>query len=151
MGHKTLSVTNSLTFKGKEIHLRHDGKQYYVSLTQSSFIAGMQVGNVRCKGRLEETLKPEDLPEYRSVAGCLQWLAGQTRPDIASTVSLCSKGTKSTYQDLQNMYNAVQHLHQSSEVGINMWPVALNAHTLVVSFQTAVGRTQLDQPHSMAH
>ena len=148
---ETLSVTNSLTFKGKEIHLRHDGKQYYVSLTQSSFIAGMQVGNVRCKGRLEETLKPEDLPEYRSVAGCLQWLAGQTRPDIASTVSLCSKGAKSTYQDLQNMYNAVQHLHQSSEVGINMWPVALNAHTLVVSFQTAVGRTQLDQPHSMAH
>ena len=131
---ETLSVTNSLTFKGKEIHLRHDGKQYYVSLTQSSFIAGMQVGNVRCKGRLEETLKPEDLPEYRSVAGCLQWLAGQTRPDIASTVSLCSKGAKSTYQDLQNMYNAVQHLHQSSDVGINMWPVALNAHTLVVSF-----------------
>ena len=129
-----LSFSNSLTFKGKEISLRSEGQTTYLALTQKQFIAGMKVGNVQCKKRLDEKLLPEDMAEFRSVAGCLQWLAGQCRPDVASTVSLCSKGTNSTYKELQTLYEAVQHLHNTSDVGIHMWPVPLNDHTLIVSY-----------------
>ena len=105
-----------------------------MALTQSKFIAGMKVGNVARKKRLDQVIQPEDMPEFRSVAGCLQWLAGQCRPEVASTVSLCSRGTKSTYKDLQCLYDAVHLLHASPNSGINTWPVPVHQHSLLVSF-----------------
>lgn len=74
------------------------------------------------------------MPEFRSGAGCLQWVAGQTRPDIASVVSLCSKGTKSTYADLQSMYSAVDHLIDTKEAGFNILPTTISECSLVISY-----------------
>ena len=129
-----LTEQQSLVFKGKEVSLKRQGEVCYLALTQSKFIAGMKVGNVACKKRLDQVIQPEDMPEFRSVAGCLQWLAGQCRPEVASTVSLCSRGTKSTYKDLQCLYDAVHLLHASPNSGINMWPVPVHQHSLLVSF-----------------
>lgn len=77
-----LTECNSLTFKGKEISLKRDGNTSFLALTQKQFISGMKVGNVQCKKKVEEKLLPEDMAEFRSVAGCLQWLAGKCRPDV---------------------------------------------------------------------
>ena len=93
----------------------------------------MKGGKVDRK-RLKQMLDDKDLGEFRSVSGCLQWLAGQTRPDVAAVVSLCSKGAKSTYEDLQNMYSAVEHLHATMEHGIVLLPVPISYATMLVTF-----------------
>ena len=106
------SVGNPLEFKGKQIGLKQNAAtgEFEPHLNQEKFITEMKSGKVN-KKRFKETLDPADLGEFRSVSGCLQWLAGQTCPDVALVVSLSSKGAKSTYEDLHNMYEAVNHLH----------------------------------------
>ena len=94
-----LTLNNNLEFKGKEIRLKFEARsEYYLSFTQTKFIEALEVPKIKGKG--EETLQPADLPDYRSVSGSLQWVSGQTRPDVAATISLCSKGSKATYKDL---------------------------------------------------
>ena len=99
----TLTTDQPLEFKGKEIHLRYDNErqQYVLDLKQEKFIQAFKSGNI----------------QYRSVAGSLQWVAGQTRPDVVATVSFHSKGGKATYADLAAMYEAVDHLRKTSDKG----------------------------------
>ena len=49
-------------------------------------------------------------------------------------VSLSSKGAKSTYEDLHNMYEAVGHLHATKSQGIVLRPVPLSYATMVVTY-----------------
>lgn len=130
-----LTVDSPLEFKGKQISLNYDKEtgDYTLKLDQAKFISEMNGGKVD-KKRLKETLDTKDLGEFRSVSGCLQWLAGQTRPDVAAVVSLCSKGAKSTYQDLQEMYSAVEHLRQTKDHGIVLRPVPIDYATMVVTY-----------------
>lgn len=109
-----------MEFKGKEIHLRYDNErqQYVLDLKQEKFIQAFKSGNI----------------QYRSVAGSLQWVAGQTRPDVAATVSLHSKGGKATYADLAAMYEAVDHLRKTSDKGFTMNPAAIDDSTLVITY-----------------
>ena len=130
-----LTPDNSLDFKGKKISLIYDNSsnEYHLKLDQEKFISEMKGGTVS-KKRFKETLDAADLGEFRSVAGCLQWLAGQTRPDVSAIVSLCSKGAKSTYEDLNNMYLAVEHLHQTKDRGLILRPVPVDYSTMVVTY-----------------
>eukprot|EP00435_Cladocopium_sp_Y103_P039269 s577_g10.t1 len=132
--HTTLTTETPLEFKGKEIHLRYDyERQFYVwDLKQEKFIKAFQSGRVT--GKKSDNLDPSVFPEYRSVAGSLQWVAGQTRPDVAATVSLHSKGSKATYADLTAMYDAVDHLRQTSDKGFVMNPTAIDDSTIVVTY-----------------
>eukprot|EP00438_Fugacium_kawagutii_P029741 Skav215795 [mRNA] locus=scaffold3885:36272:44804:+ [translate_table: standard] len=128
-----LTTTNPVEFKGKRISLKIEEGEYQLHLDQEKFINGMKGGSVP-KKRLSETIDAADVGELRSVAGCLQWLAGQTRPDIASTVSLHSKGAKATYNDLQQLYNAVQHVRNTASFGLVLRPVPINMSTMVVTY-----------------
>ena len=122
-----------LEFKGKEIHLEKDDKDglEYLRLTQEKFISSLTSGKA---AKNDQQIRSEDLPEFRSVAGSLQWLSGQTRPDVAATVSLSSKGGKSTYRDLANMYEAIDLLKRTKTEGFNMYPVPINQGSVFVSF-----------------
>lgn len=115
-----LTLDRNLEFKGKTISLRYceEKRQYYLFLTQTKFISSMKSGRVSAQ-KHDEQLDATDMPEYRSVAGCLRWLAGQTRPGIAATISLCSRGSKAAYKDLAMMYQAVDHLHATKGLGIH--------------------------------
>ncbi len=128
-----LSRGKHLEFKGKEIHLEFDEKDNveYLRLTQEKFINTLTSGKA---SKSDTPLRPEDLAEFRSVAGSLQWLSGQTRPDVAATVSLASKGSKSTYKDLANMYEAIDLLKRTKADGFNMYPVPINQGSVFVSF-----------------
>ena len=130
-----LTLENSLDFKGKRISLKHDrnNNEYTLKLDQEKFISDMKGGTVP-KKRHKETLDASDLGEFRSVSGCLHWLAGQTRPDVAATVSLCSRGAKSTYEDLHNMYMAVEHLHQTKDHGLVLRPVPIDYSTMITTY-----------------
>lgn len=130
-----ISVDNPLEFKGKQIALKQNAAtgEFELHLNQEKFITEMKGGQVN-KKRFKETLDPADLGEFCSASGCLQWLAGQTRPDVASVVSLSSKGAKSTYEDLHNMYEAVGHLHATKSQGIVLRPVPLSYATMVMTY-----------------
>lgn len=128
-----LSLDNPLDFKGKQLVLKRDHDKFVLSLNQTKFIDAITGGHV-AKKQFSETVKPEDMSEFRSVAGSLQWVAGQTRPDVASTVSLSCKGTKSTYQNLNDMYQAIEHLQNTKDSGFVMTPTAISESTIVVCY-----------------
>ena len=129
----TLTTENHLEFKGKEIYLRYDKRGFYVlEIKQQKFIEAFKSGKISDKK--DDPLKPSDFPEYRSVAGSLQWVSGQTRPDVAATVSLHSKGSKAQYSDLLAMYDAVEHLRNTKTKGFIMNPVNINQSTIVVTY-----------------
>jgi hypothetical protein len=69
-------VDNPTEFKGKARSLRfdHEKKLHYLALTQEKFISSMQGGKVE-KKKYDQQIDPSDMPEYRSVGGCLQWLS----------------------------------------------------------------------------
>ena len=96
------------------------------------FIKAFRSGHV--KGKKCDSLQQSDFPEYRSVAGCLQCVSGQTRPDVAATVSLHGKGSKATYADLMAVYDAVDHLRQTSDKGFVMSPAAIDDSTIAVTY-----------------
>ena len=96
------------------------------------FIKAFRSGHV--KGKKCDSLQQSDFPEYRSVAGSLQWVSGQTRPDVAATVSLHGKGSKATYADLMAVYDAVDHLRQTSDKGFVMSPAASDDSTIAVTY-----------------
>lgn len=114
--------------------MRYDVKRefYVLAIKQQKFIEAFKSGKI--SGKKDEPLKPSDFPEYRSVAGSLQWVSGQTRPDVAATVSLHSKGSKAQYSDLLAMYDAVEHLRNTKTKGFIMNPVDINQSTLVVTY-----------------
>ena len=130
-----LTVDNPIEFKGKQVKLIYDSneKQYILNLNQAKFIESIKGGKGSSK-KLKETISAEDMSEFRSVAGCLQWVSGQTRPDVASAVSLSSRGTKSTYQNLHDMYQAINHLKKTKDDGFNMLPTSINDATVVVCY-----------------
>ena len=130
-----LQTGSPIEFKGKQLKLVYDGnnKQYILNLNQAKFIEAIKGGKVSSK-KLKDTIAAEDMSEFRSVAGCLQWVSGQTRPDVASAVSLSSRGTKSTYQNLHDMYQAISHLQKTKDDGFNMVPTRINEATLVVCY-----------------
>ena len=73
-------------YGGKQI-TRENG---VIKLTQTKFIQATSVTPVP-KWRTATpgaSLMPSELTELRSVGGCLHWLVGQTRPDLAAGTSL---------------------------------------------------------------
>ena len=86
------------------------------------------------RGNKGQKIDPKHLSEVRSVTGSLQWVAGQTRPDVAATVSLASRGGNSTYDDLNNLYEAVAHLKKTGNEGIVFPKVAINEATCIAVY-----------------
>ena len=87
-------VRNGIKFKGKELALvQQPNGEYCVKVTQTEFIKNSTVGKLtRERSQGAPALTPAEMTEFRSCSGCLQWLAGQTRPDVAAGVSLANKG-----------------------------------------------------------
>lgn len=96
---KELSLTEPLEFKGKEITLIKNEDKFHVKVTQKRFIQNTEPGKV-ARGRIP--LTAQEQTEFRSVTGSLQWLAGQTRPEIAAWVSLANVARTPVLQTLHN-------------------------------------------------
>ena len=131
-----ISLETSGEYRGKEIQLKKDsnGKFNYV-ITQTKFIQAMDSGHVtkeRLKG--EKLLTAEELGELRSVIGSLQWLSGQTRPDLAATASLCHHGAKSEIGDLQKAYEAIEYAKATMNDGITMPAIPFNRATTILAY-----------------
>ncbi|CAE7911421.1 RE1, partial [Symbiodinium necroappetens] len=75
-----------VTYCGKEVKVMTKDSETCVTLAQNAFIDGrlqpMRIESSRAK-QLDARANQEELTDYRSIVGSLQWLAVQSRPDIA--------------------------------------------------------------------
>ena len=109
-----------------------------MKITMKKFIEGLDSGKLH-RGRLQgdPSLVPSEQKELRSVTGCLQWLATQSRPEIAPVVSLTTHGAAATTADLKNLYAAIDYLKETPQCGILLQDVPINEHTVVIGYSDA--------------
>ena len=127
-----------LTFKGKEVTLKLNNRgRYFLTITQKEFISGLSSGKLPKGASLDELLTPEQQGELRSVAGCLQWLCGQSRPELSPYVSLNSLNSKSTLANLKSLYYALDFAKETSDCRLVLPDLPLNLATTLVSYSDA--------------
>ena len=135
----SLKLNEPATFKGKELTLQlNEEGRYVMRVTMKKFINGLDSGSLP-RGRLQADpdLSPSEQKELRSVSGCLQWAATQTRPEIAATVSLTAHGAEAKIQDLKNLYSTIGFLKETSDRGILIQDVPINKQTLLIGYSDA--------------
>lgn len=106
-----------LVFGGREVTqlLRGD-----VRITQKNFILGTPYTAKYPPGEeLELPLTARQVTELRSCSGSLQYLVGNSRPDIAADVSLVQRENP-TEKELYEMNKTIEYLHQTSDIGITL-------------------------------
>ncbi|CAE6914982.1 pnp [Symbiodinium natans] len=122
-------------YRGKEIRLHQEGSRFKYLVTQSEFIEGMEGGKIaRGRGQQAANLTPSEWADFRSVSGSLQWIAGQTRPEIGPLVSLSNRGKATDYKDLQRLYEAVEFLKATPRDGLVYQDIALNKDSCFVTY-----------------
>ena len=83
-----------VTYCGKEIKIVGEASERKVTLSQNGFIDGrLQPIQVDAQRReyVDDRVTPDERTDYRSVVGSLQWLATQSRPDVAFEVNQLQK------------------------------------------------------------
>ena len=131
----TLTTQTPIQFRGKHINLVERDNHFEILVNQTDFIKEMADGKLP-KGRLREetVLTANEWKEYRSCAGSLQWLAGQSRPDVCSTVSLSNKGQETAPRDLDQLYQCIQAVKETKELGIWYYPVNFDKAMFIVGY-----------------
>ena len=123
------------TYRGKEITMVENNGRYKYHVTQKVFTDSMDSGKIpRGRSQQPERLDAAEWGEFRSVSGSLQWLAGQTRPELGPLVSLSNQGQETTYKDLQRLYAAADYAKETSDHGLVYQDVPLNRHSVFVTY-----------------
>lgn len=96
-------------YRGKDQLTQQDCKLIY-KVTQKKFLDNLDEGRIK-PGRLQQEpkLTANEWKEMRSVCGCLQRIAGQTRPDVASTASLSHRGQNTDIHDLKKFHDTLKY------------------------------------------
>ena len=129
-----LTEDNCIVFRGKEIRMKNMQGKITLHVTQQAFIDEMSTGKLG-RGRLvREELNAADWSEFRSVAGSLQWLGGQTRPDLCSAVSLANRGKETTLQNLKMLFEYIEIAKKTKDVGLCFHPVPFNKASMIVGY-----------------
>eukprot|EP00439_Symbiodinium_sp_Y106_P057908 s106_g8.t1 len=125
----------SATYRGKEISMIENNGRFKYVVTQKVFTDSMDSGKIpRGRSQQPEVLSPAEWSEFRSVSGSLQWLAGQTRPELGPLVSLSNRGQETTYKDLQRLYAAADYVKETSNHGLVYQDVPLNKFSAFVTY-----------------
>ena len=129
-----LDEKNEIIFRGKEIRMVKTNGKITLKVTQRAFIEEMSCGTL-ARGRLSaESLNESEWRELRSVAGSLQWLGGQTRPDLCSAVSLANKGRDTKPSDLKTLFEYIQLAKETADLGLAFFPSPFNKASLIIGY-----------------
>ena len=129
-----LSSDNEIVFRGKEIKQHLVNGKIVLKVTQKAFINEMSTGQLG-RGRLQaDTLNNEEQKEFRSVAGSLQWLGGQTRPDLCSAVSLANKGAETRPKDLKTLFDYIDLAKLTPDLGLCFNAVPFNKAAMLIGY-----------------
>ena len=139
-GEKSYFIENEpKTFKGKELtFVKNDQGRFVLKITMTKFLETVEPYQLP-RGRLQkpEVLTADEQREFRSIAGCLQWLGSQARPDISPAISLCNHGQQTTIHDLRALAEALQHAKDTSELGMVIQDVPLNKQSVLMTYTDA--------------
>ncbi|CAK9054043.1 unnamed protein product [Durusdinium trenchii] len=83
---------------------------------------------------MDQKLTVEGWKEFRSMAGCLQWVASQSRPELAAVTSLSNKGGETCFRDLKNLGEALQFTMATMDSGIVLPGIHLNKSTIALVY-----------------
>eukprot|EP00439_Symbiodinium_sp_Y106_P083456 s160_g23.t1 len=121
--------TNAFEYIGSYIEV-DDG---CVRVSRASYVESrlFQVG-VPSTQPDDEPATEEQMFDNRSLVGALSWLAGQTRPDLQASVSMCQQLQKSpTAGDLRFTNLVAKRAYDHKEKGITVYPLDLDRATIL--------------------
>ena len=127
------------TFKGKELCYKlNKENRVTLHITMTKFLETVEP-YVMPKGRLKqpEVLSADEQKEFRSIAGCLQWLGSQARPDVSPAISLSNHGLKTTIHDLRTLAETLQHAKDTKEYGMVIQDVPVNKDSVLMTYTDA--------------
>ena len=143
--------TAKFVFCGKD--LVFDRAYGQVLLGQETFAKDIRVPAVPRlrRGQPDSELTAAELTELRSGRGCLQWLAGQSRPDLAAAVSL-SQVPKPTVATLLNVNKLLTVAYKTADWKLRLQKVDFKDAILLVytdaSFGNAFSNRDMQQEES---
>ena len=124
---QNFEVDKPVTFKGKQITLKQRANgRHYLHVCQKEFISGMAAGKIPRGADLSSTLFAEQRAEFRSVTGCLQWISGQSRPELSAVNSLSNHGGATTVGDVKAIYEAINFAASTKDNGFVIPDVPVN-------------------------
>ena len=87
-------------------------KEGKIELSMEDYAKSLEMIKVR-EGKHDETLTREELKMLRKYIGKLNWLAANTRPDIAvSVLELAKNQKKATLKDLRNVNRILKKVYE---------------------------------------
>ena len=129
-----------LEYGGKQIRKHPDGR---ITLTQEKFVRAATLSPIP-KWRLatpNSELLGKEMTELRSAGGCLHWLVGQTRPDLAAGTSLFMSG-KPTVHHLTQLNRLLKEAKNSETWGLTFRPIDLEEAKVVVFSDSSWANTE---------
>lgn len=127
------------TFKGKEITFtRNAAGRVTMRISMAKFLETVEPMKI-VKGRLQQDppLSEAERKDYRSLSGCLQWLASQARPELCPAVSLSNRGASTTIQDLKTLQDALEFAKQTPDRGITFQDVPVDKDSVLLTYTDA--------------
>ena len=110
-----------VTYCGKEIVVETKDEERVISMRQRGFVEGRLESVPITKERKEDpTAKatPEEVSDFRSVLGALQWLSTQSRPDISFMVNQLQKRVNMLEVKDLEVANQIVRIVKKNEVSI---------------------------------
>ena len=129
-----------LEYGGKQIRRKSDGT---ILLSQDKFIRATSVTPVP-KWRSATPNAPllaSEMTELRSVGGCLHWIVGQTRPDLAAGTSMHMSG-QPTVESLLQLNKLLKEAKQSEDWALQFRPIDLEKSMVVVFSDASFANTE---------
>ena len=125
---------SKLVYGGKEISVLEDGT---VTLSQEAFIRALTLTPVPKWRTLmkDASLTAAEITELKSGGGCLHWLIGQTRPDLAAGTSLNMSGSPSV-TNLLEINKLLKEAMKSQDWKLRFVPIDLQ-RARIVAFSDA--------------
>ena len=118
-----------LEYGGKQVSKGQDG---VVTLCQEKFIQAISVYQVPRWRSITplEPLSPTEVTELKSGGGCLHWLIGQTRPDLAAATSLNMSG-QPTVTNLVEINKLLREAQKTQDWKLKFVPIPLDTAKII--------------------
>ena len=128
-----ISKEGDLHFKYLGLNVQQEDKS--IEIDQNAYIESVQP--IKIKGKQENKPNEEELLEFRSLIGQMQWLSTQTRPDISFEACQASVSFKDvTYKDIQKANKAIRKV-KNDEVKIKYPQIGKLAESKFICFSDA--------------
>ena len=127
------------TFKGKELcFTKNESGSFVLKIAMNKFLETVDP-YVLPKGRMQKppTKRVEEHREFRSIAGCLQWLGSQACPDLCPAISLSNHGQSTRSYDLKTLAETLQFAKGTHEYGFKVQDVPVNENSVILTHTDA--------------